>query len=337
MWGSREFVYSLRIYRFFGGRDIPEDELCGGVVVSSIQQLYSRIKSKDHVLDVVIANTGAMIIDEAHRAVSAMYDSLLDKSKELNDIDLFPVCGLSATPGRTGLNKNDEIVKLVDRFQMNLIEPELGKEYNNDPLRYFKENGYLAYANHITYRSGKEYTITDQELNQISVEFDEYIGPTFLKRLSQDNDRNLLIIKKLLTIPKGKPTLVYACTVEHAHFLSVILTAKGRPAGAISSDTPLTIRRGLISDFKDGRIDFLCNYGVLTTGFDAPKTEYIVICRPMTSVILYEQIIGRGIRGPRFGGTEECCIIDFADNIKTKGPSLAYTRFSEYWNNEEIQ
>jgi superfamily II DNA or RNA helicase len=39
MWGSREFVSSLRVYRFFGGRDIPKDELCGGVVVSSIQQI----------------------------------------------------------------------------------------------------------------------------------------------------------------------------------------------------------------------------------------------------------------------------------------------------------
>jgi len=150
-----------------------------------------------------------------------------------------------------------------------------------------------------------------------------------------DNGRNLLIIRKLLSIPKGKPTLVYACTVEQAYFLSVILTSEGRPAGAISSNTPLTIRRGLIQDFKNGKIDFLCNYGVLTTGFDAPKTEYVVICRPMTSVILNEQIIGRVVRGPRFGGTSECCVIDFCDNIHRLGPSLAYARFSDYWTSEE--
>ncbi len=337
MWENREFVSPLRIYRFFGGRDIPKDELrSGGVVVSSIQQLHSRIKSKDDALNNVIANTGAMIIDEAHRAVSAMYDILLNKAIELKGEDLFPICGLSATPGRTGLNKHDEISKLVERFQMNLIEPDLGEEYKNDPLRYFRENGYLANAKHIIYPFGKEYTLTDQEINQISIDFDEYLGPTFLKRLSSDNERNLFIIKKLLNIPKGKPTLVYACTVEHAHFLSVILIAMGRPSGSISADTPLTIRRGLIRDFKDGKIDFLCNYGVLTTGFDAPKTEYVVICRPMTSVILYEQIIGRGVRGPKFGGTEECCIIDFADNIHRLGRSLAYKRFSDYWNSEDV-
>ncbi|PKM88456.1 MAG: hypothetical protein CVU87_07465 [Firmicutes bacterium HGW-Firmicutes-12] len=337
MWGSREFVSPLRIYRFYGGRDIPHDELHGGVVVSSIQQLYSRIKSDDEALDKILINTGAMIIDEAHRAVSAMYDSLLNKAILLKGIELFPICGLSATPGRTGINKQDEITKLVNRFQAYLVEPDLGEEYKNDPLRYFRENGYLAYAKHITYRSGKEYTLTDQEISQISVDFDEQLGPLFLKRLAKDNERNLLIIKKLLSIPKGKPTLVYACTVEQAHFLSVILTSEGRPAGAISSDTPLTIRRGLIQDFKKGKIDFLCNYGVLTTGFDAPKTEYVVICRPMTSVILYEQIIGRGVRGPKFGGTNECCVIDFYDNIHRLGPSLAYARFSDYWISEENQ
>lgn len=150
MWGSREFVGSLRIYRFYGGRDVPNEELHGGVVVSSIQQLHSRIKSDDKALDKILINTGAMIIDEAHRAVSAMYDNLLNEAIMLKGEELFPICGLSATPGRTGINKQDEITKLVNRFQAYLIEPDLGEEYKNDPLRYFRENGFLAYAKHIT-------------------------------------------------------------------------------------------------------------------------------------------------------------------------------------------
>lgn len=83
--------------------------------------------------------------------------------------------------------------------------------------------------------------------------------------------------------------------------------------------------------FKKGEIEFLLNYGVLTTGFDAPKTEYIMICRPTTSVVLYEQIVGRGLRGPRFGGTEHCTIIDFADNLLRLGKPLAYQRFHNFW------
>ncbi len=139
-----------------------------------------------------------------------------------------------------------------------------------------------------------------------------------------------------MSLPEGTPTIVYACTVEHAHLLSVILTEKGRTAGVISSETPLTIRRGLIYDFKAGETEFLCNFGVLTTGFDAPLTKCIVVCRPTTSEILYEQIIGRGLRGPRFGGTEECTIIDFAENIHRLGKSLAYARFSHFWTSDQV-
>jgi len=106
-----------------------------------------------------------------------------------------------------------------------------------------------------------------------------------------------------------------------------------RKAAAVSSKSPMTLRRSLIQKFKDGEIEFLCNYGVLTTGFDAPKTECIALCRPTTSEVLYEQIIGRGLRGKKFGGTQKCTIIDFADNILRLGRPLAYERFSDYWSN----
>ena len=335
MWSDREFTTSLFIYRFFSGRDIPGDKLGrGGVVVSSIQQLHSRIKNDDQSLNEILEKTGAMIIDEAHRAVSSMYDNLLRKAESLRGPDLFPICGLTATPGRTGLHGMHETTKLVNRFEAYLVSPKLGPDYETDPLRYFREHGFLARANHITYRSGIEYTLTDKELEEVKPDSDESLPPGFLKRLASDKKRNMLIIKRLLKIRPGTPTIIYACTVDHAYFLSVILTEKGRPSGTISSDTPLTIRRGLIKDFKEGKIDFLCNFGVLATGFDAPTTRCIAMCRPTTSDILYEQIIGRGLRGPNFGGTKECIIIDFADNIKRLGKSLSYARFSDSWSTD---
>jgi superfamily II DNA or RNA helicase len=185
------------------------------------------------------------------------------------------------------------------------------------------------------YRSGREYTLTDDEVDKVNREDDLPAG--FLERLAADKQRNLLIVRRLLRLPKDTPTLVYACTVEHAYFLSVILTAQGRKSGAVSADTPVTLRRALVHDFKEQKIQFLCNYGVLTTGFDAPKTGCIALCRPTTSEVLYEQIIGRGLRGPQFGGTPECTIIDFADNICRLGPPLAYARFADFWSDEQTE
>ena len=129
------------------------------------------------------------------------------------------------------------------------------------------------------------------------------INAELLNVLANDEHRNYQIIKRLVEIPVGTNTLVYACTVEHAEFLSSTMNAIGRKSATISSNTPKATRRMYIDAFKKGEIEFLFNYGVLTTGFDAPKTEYIVICRPTTSVVLYEQIVGRGLRGPKIGGT----------------------------------
>lgn len=335
MWGFREFVGSLRIYRFFGGRDISPDDLLGGAVVASIQQLHNRIKSGDKALEAILKDTGTMIIDEAHRAVSPMYDTLLDRAEEICGPNLFPICGLTATPGRAGMNRTQETVKLVGRFEAYLVKPHLKEQYEENPLKYFREHEFLARARHILYRSGREYTLTDDELDEMKREDDLPAG--FLKRLAADKDRNLLIVRRLLSLPKRTPTLVYACTVEHAYFLSIILTAQGRRAVAVSSETPVTLRRAMVHDFKTGKLEFLCNYGVLTTGFDAPKTECITLCRPTTSEVLYEQIIGRGLRGPAFGGTPECMIIDFADNIRRLGPPLAYARFADFWSTEETK
>jgi type I site-specific restriction endonuclease len=46
---------------------------------------------------------------------------------------------------------------------------------------------------------------------------------------------------------------------------------------------------------------------------------------------MYQQMIGRGLRGPRNGGKETCLILDVADNIENYGPSLAFTGFEHLW------
>ena len=52
---------------------------------------------------------------------------------------------------------------------------------------------------------------------------------------------------------------------------------------------------------------FFCNCDLFTTGFDDPKIEVIMIGRPTKSIVLHQQMIGRGMRGPKMGGTKELC------------------------------
>lgn len=333
MWQSKEYVRPLRIYRYFGGSHLRIEHMKGGVVVASINQLYSRADDcNNSVMRLLLKKCGAMVIDEAHRAVTKMYKRVFTEAKKHNP-SLFPICGLTATPGRTDYGNGGETKKLVGYFECNLITPNLGKEYDKNPLRYFKKKGYLAKATHIIHSSGQDYELTEEEIDQMDREGD--LPSLFRRRLANDNKRNQVIISRLLEIPKDEPALIYACTVEHAHFISLLLSRLGRTSAAISGDTSLPIRRGIIRDFKDEKIQFLCNYGVLTTGFDAPKTKYIILCRPTVSEVLYEQIVGRGLRGPKFGGTEMCSVIDFADNIERLGRSFSYARFKDFWDEEK--
>lgn len=89
---------------------------------------------------------------------------------------LFPICGLSATPGRTQI---EEGKKLVNLFEANLIMPEFDEEdeqYRSCPLKYFKDKKYLSITKHIFYTDGKEYQLTEQEVDKMGQELDTQIG-----------------------------------------------------------------------------------------------------------------------------------------------------------------
>ena len=76
----------------------------------------------------------------------------------------------------------------------------------------------------------------------------------------------------------------------------------------------------------------LINYGVLTTGFDAPNTDTVFITRPTTSVVLYSQMLGRAIRGPRNGGNERALVVDVVDNLAgMPAENMAFNFFNHVW------
>ena len=67
-----------------------------------------------------------------------------------------------------------------------------------------------------------------------------------------------------------------------------------------------------------------CNCGVLTTGFDAPQVTHIRMAHTTVSRVMYDQIVGLGLRGPEFGGTESCVNLTRVDNFKGDRPQPGY-------------
>lgn len=141
-----------------------------------------------------------------------------------------------------------------------------------------------------------------------------------IRKIGNDPHRNNKIIKKIISLVRNedrKSILFFACSIAHSKLISFILNAiYGIKSASIDHTLSIEERDKIIQDFRNKKILVLCNYDILTTGFDSPKVECIFVARPTFSHLLYNQMIGRGLRGPKSNGTENCIIVDISDNIQ---------------------
>ena len=75
-----------------------------------------------------------------------------------------------------------------------------------------------------------------------------------------------------------------------------------------------------MADYKAGKIKALTSQGVLTTGFDAPRTDLIALLRATKSPGLYVQILGRGLRISPETDKSDCLVLDYGGNVERHGP-----------------
>jgi DNA repair protein RadD len=110
--------------------------------------------------------------------------------------------------------------------------------------------------------------------------------------------------------------MIFAATVKHANECMDSLPPE--LSAVVTGETERKQRDRIIANFKAGKIKYLVNVSVLTTGFDAAHVELIAILRATESVGLLQQIIGRGLRIEEF--KETCLILDYAENLPRHCP-----------------
>ncbi|MEO1945263.1 MAG: helicase-related protein, partial [Candidatus Thioglobus sp.] len=160
------------------------------------------------------------------------------------------------------------------------------------------------------------------------------IPVSVLKKLGEDSIRTNLIVAQSvkLSVDLNFPTIIFAPSKDSAITIAILIKLRGVDAAAVTGDTPKYQRRQSISDFKAGKLPIIVNFGVLTTGFDAPNIKAVIIARPTTSVVLYSQMVGRGLRGKLMGGTDECYLIDVKDNIiNMPDANNAFVYFDDFY------
>lgn len=113
---------------------------------------------------------------------------------------------------------------------------------------------------------------------------------------------------------KGRTsTLVFAVDIRHVDDLCHAFHEQGIDrAVAVTSKTKPKERARLLHDFRSKRIPVLINCSVFTEGTDIPVVDCILMARPTKSQILYQQMLGRGLR--RSESKSNCLILDFVDN-----------------------
>ena len=304
------------------------------VIIAGIDQLHSWLRTGSSFYESLNSQSHRICccaVDEAHGLIThefaEVFEALsLKKEEKWESLPTSPlVIGLTATPWRA----NDlDTKKLNQYFQGNMLRPD---ELKNKPILQLRKKGILAGAEYEKMTIVGTPRMTPQQMNKLK-QFNE-IPPDYLKKLGSEHKRNGEIIKRLIELPTDSKVLVFTCSVEHAHTVSMTLNKHfgSGSAAVVSGETPRAQRVSIIDKFRsNSECRFLCNYGVLTTGFDAPKIDVVCITRPTMSALLYEQMVGRGLRGPKNGGTETCLILDVQDEGLPSGIQ-SYGRVIKQW------
>ena len=299
----------INVFRFWGTNNPDILSASDGLIVAGLGKMYNYAMSSIASMATLADRTSLVVIDEAHQSIASTYQFVLDSlvEKQLNTA----LMGLSATPGRTW-NEVDEDQKLADFFHRQKVG--LAVQGFTNPVEYLVEEGYLARPVFSTlfYNSGDN--LSPRDLADIETSMD--IPVRLLERLAEDEQRNLRIIQRTEQLARHHQRIIlFAASVRHAKLLAAVLRSRDVAADAITADTPHQERQRTINRYRGSFPEpmVLCNFGVLTAGFDAPSTSAAIIARPTKSLVLYSQMTGRALRGPLAKGNEEAEIITVVD------------------------
>lgn len=300
----------LDLVRFWGATSPDVNSIRDGLLVGGLAKMVSMNSKSPQTMVSLADRVTLTVIDEAHQAIAPTYSAVLTSlySKRPRNALL----GLTATPGRTW-SDIEEDRKLSDYFEGQKVTLEV--EGYDDPVTYLIESGYLAKPTFKTLESMADPSVL--ELSGAVVEpATGDVSSQALEALGQDANRNELVVRtveELLT--RHRRVIVFAPSVENARLLNAVLKLRGVVSDVVTGDMPKVLRSRAITRFRghDSRPMALVNFGVLTTGFDAPATSAAVIARPTKSLVLYSQMVGRATRGPKGGGNAEAEIVTIVD------------------------
>ena len=323
VWGQQG-NRDIEIGRLWGNNRVDEELLDVDFLFVGFAKFISISKNNIDFYNDLINSFDIFIVDEAHKSVSSSLGYLLTN---LLKIENKQVLGLTATPGRSYVD-SIENTKLVSLYKEIIGSEILGET----PIAFLQKRGILANIIPIDYKKGVEVNLTQEDFNQ-TIESGDFTQKV-LKKLADNRKRNEVIVDIIKEeLSNNKKTLVFCCNVEHSKKIAVMLATQGIISASVDYKIKPNARKGIIEDFRTGKLQVLLNFGIFSTGLDIPDIDTVFITRPTSSIVLYSQMIGRGLRGKKVGGTEECRLINVRDNFSNFGDvDGVYNFFENDWS-----
>lgn len=211
-----------------------------------------------------------LIVDEAHHATADSYRNifhLFGTHREGNKLLL----GVTATPQRSDGKALAEIFqKIVYVYS----------------IRQAIEDGWL-----VDVRGFRVHTGTN--LSEVKTSGGDFAQDE-LAGVVNTPARNRLIVSKWNELGQKRQTVAFTVDIQHARDLAAEFEGAGVIAAAVWGNDPDRAEKLRLHRF--GKIQVLCNCGVLTEGYDDWQIGCIILARPTKSGVLFTQMVGRGTR-----------------------------------------
>lgn len=263
------------------------------VIFAGIQSVHNKASHLGH-FDLVI-------IDECHLINiknDGMYRKFIEALKLINPS--LRLIGLTATAFRTG---SGDITYGEQRI-FHDVAYEL-------PIQTLLDRGHLAPL-------VSKQTAAFIDTSEVNIQRGEFVAKELEAAADQTGLTQAAVSEIIDYGASRRSWLIFCSGVNHAEHVQAEIQSRGIACGCITGSTPKAEREQLLADYISGDIQALTNANVLTTGFDAPRTDLIAFLRPTCSPGLYVQMAGRGMRPAP--GKINCLVLDFAGNVARHGP-----------------
>jgi DNA repair protein RadD len=263
------------------------------VIIAGIQSVYRHADE--------LGKFDLIIIDEAHMippSGDGIYQKFLKDMKDINpNVRLI---GLTATPYRmkSGMICNETSL-------LNYICYEIG-------VKELITQGYLC---PLISKAGRR----EVDTSKLHIRGGEFIASETEELMDEEN-LVLAACSEIISYTKNrKSCLIFAAGIKHGeHIANILRKEYNVEVECVFGETSSLFREQHIEDFKNGKLKYLVNVGVLTTGFDAPNIDCVVLLRPTMSAGLYYQMTGRAFR--IHPNKKDALVLDFGGNIMRHGP-----------------